>query len=100
MANSAGVAQIFRKANGAWSQIGADAKVDAIKTQPSSVNSLRVVVKDQKMTFFVNGTQVKVLRAQVAANQSRFGLFVESDTAPSSPRAFLVKSFNLTDGSQ
>jgi len=100
MANSAGVAQIFRKANGAWSQIGADAKVDAIKTQPSSVNSLRVVVKDQKMTFFVNGTQVKVLRAQVAANQNRFGLFVESDTAPSSPRAFLVKSFNLTDGSQ
>ena len=86
--------------NATWSQIGADAKVDMIKTDPGSTNSLRVVVKDQKFTFFINGKQAKVLRGQVAANQNRFGLFVEFETAPSNQRVFLVKSFNLTDGSQ
>jgi hypothetical protein len=100
LADTSGVVRTYRKMNGAWSQIGADTKVDAIKTDPGSVNSLRVVVKDQKMTFFVNGTQVKVLRGQVAANQTGFGVFVESENAPSNPRVFLLKSFNLTDGSQ
>jgi hypothetical protein len=100
LADTSGAARIYRKVNGAWSQIGADAKVDVIKTDPGSANSLRVVVKDQKFTFFINGKQAKVLRGQVAANQNRFGLFVESETAPSNPRVFQVKSFNLTDGSQ
>ena len=100
LADTSGVARIYRKVNGTWSQIGADAKVDMIKTDPGSTNSLRVVVKDQKFTFFINGKQAKVLRGQVAANQNRFGLFVESENAPSNPRVFLVKSFNLTDGSQ
>ena len=100
LADTSGVARIYRKVNGTWSQIGADAKVDVIKTDPGSANSLRVVVKDQKFTFFINGKQVKVLRGQVAANQNRFGLFVESENAPSNPRVFLVKSFNLTDGIQ
>ena len=100
LADTSGVARIYRKVNGTWSQIGADAKVDVIKTDPGSANSLRVVVKDQKFTFFINGKQVKVLRGQVAANQNRFGLFVEFENAPSNPRVFLVKSFNLTDGIQ
>jgi hypothetical protein len=81
-------------------QLSPDIKTEAIKAQPGSVNAIRVVLKDQKLTFFVNGTQVKVLRAQIPPNANRFGVFVEDDQAPSSPRVFLVKNFNLTDGTQ
>jgi hypothetical protein len=98
--NTAGSAQIFRRNNGTWLQLSPDIKTEAIKAQPDSVNAIRVVLKDQKLTFFVNGTQLKVLRAQIPPNANRFGVFVEVDQAPSSPRVFLVKNFNLTDGTQ
>ncbi len=94
---SDGNAWIVRLVKGASSFVMPATKVPAVKTAPGSVNALRVVVKDGKLTFYVNGEQVKVLRAQMDKSANRFGFWAGTDNKPpQKERLFLVKSFKLT----
>lgn len=96
--NSSGIGWVNRKVKGVMSYPTGDFKIPAIKTEPGSVNALRVVVKDQKLTFYVNGEQVKVLRAQIDPAANRFGFWAGSDKSPpQKERLFLVKSFSLNE---
>jgi hypothetical protein len=73
-------------------------KMSAIKTEPGAENTLRVVVKDQKLTFYVNGEKVKALKAQVPDGNNRFGFFAGLEKkAPADPQAFQLKSYSLTE---
>jgi hypothetical protein len=96
--DTTGQARIDRKAKGNWQNLTSLAKVPSIKTDPGSENTLRVVVKDDKLTFFVNGTQIKVLRAQVTDDTNKFGFFAgNASHPPTSPRVSSVKSYSVTE---
>ena len=59
---------------------------------------MRAVIKDDKITFFVNGTQIKVLRAQVNGAGNKFGFFAGNiPRAPANPQVFTVKSYSVTE---
>ena len=78
--------------------IHAVTKTPAIKTDPGAENTLRAIVKDDKITFFINGTQIKVLRAQVTDDDNKFGFFAgEVSRAPTNPRVYTVKSYSVTE---
>jgi hypothetical protein len=74
-------------------------KMDNIKTAPGSENELRIVVKDQKLTFYINGKQIKAVRTQANdKNNNLFGFWLGTDNKkPADARVFIVKSFNLTE---
>lgn len=96
--NTDGEAWGNRSAKGNRSQPFPPFKVPAIKTAPGSVNSIRVVVKEQRMTFFVNAEQVKTLRAQLDENANTFGFWAGANNgAPAKERLYLVKSFTVTE---
>ena len=96
--NTDGVAWVNRVVKGVTTHPVGDLKVPAIKTEPGAVNALRVVVKDQKLTFYVNGEKVKVLRVQTEPDANRFGFWAGSDKkAPDKERISLVKSYSLTE---
>jgi hypothetical protein len=96
---TSGEAWINRLSNGNWQSLMNATKLPDIKTDPGAENTLRVVVKDNKITFFVNGTQIKVLRAQVADAANKFGIFAGSpaDNPPTTPRVYTVKSYSVTE---
>jgi len=73
-------------------------KVSAVKTDPGAENTLRVVAKNQKLTFSVNGEQIKVLRVPVPDDAKRFGFWTGTlNGPPTDPRVYVVKSYNLTE---
>ena len=57
--NTAGEAWIGRLVDNVWQELMPHTKIDVIKTAPGADNVLRVVVKDQRLTFYVNGTQIQ-----------------------------------------
>lgn len=89
---------INRLVKNTWEYLTPVTKTPAIKTDPGAENALRVIVKDDKITFFINGTQIKVLRAQVTDDDNKFGFFAgEVSRAPTNPRVFTVKSYSVTE---
>jgi hypothetical protein len=95
---TSGEAWINREVTGTWQYLMNRTKVPSIKTDPGSENTLRIVVKDAKITFFVNGTQIKVVRAQVTDTTNKFGFFGGSAShPPTTPRVVSVKSYSVTE---
>jgi hypothetical protein len=97
--SSEGTAVIYHLQGGDnWQILMPATKVASVKTDPGAENTLRIVVKDQKLTFFVNGAQVKVIRAQTPDANSKFGFFAGTTSSfPSKERVYLVKSFSVTE---
>jgi len=94
--DSAGQAWINRTVNGDNAFLMPVTKEPSIKISPGAVNALRVVFKDQKLTFFINGEQIKVVRASVPDTANRFGLWAGLDKkAPQTVRIFSVKSYQV-----
>ena len=95
---TSGEAWSNRESNAVWQTLMTPTKVPSIKTEPGSENTLRVVVKDGKITFFVNGTQIKVLRAQVTDAANKFGLYAGTvNRAPTTARVFTFKSYSVIE---
>ncbi len=69
-----------------------------VKTGPDAVNSLRVVAKGDKITLYLNGSQVKTVRAALPAGELRFGLIAAVDKASDQNPVVTVKSFKVTEG--
>jgi hypothetical protein len=70
----------------------------AIKLEPNAVNILRVVAKENKLTLFINGSQVKVIRALMPAGELHFGITSTVQKASDANPVVEVKSFKLTTG--
>jgi hypothetical protein len=70
----------------------------AIKLEPNAVNVLRVVAKENKLTLFINGSQVKVIRALMPTGELRFGVVADVDKASDTNPVVEIKSFKLTTG--
>jgi hypothetical protein len=99
--SSAGNISVSRKVAGKWTVISTVNNVPAFKSGANAVNSLRITALAGVITVYLNGTQVKLLRAQEPANSSlRFGIIVEMDKTVASGTAppVLVKSYSVTAG--
>jgi len=68
------------------------------KVGPGDVNSLRVVAKGGKLALFLNGQQLKAIRAQTPEGDLRFGLRAEVERHSQANPVFQVKSFKVTTG--
>lgn len=94
-----GEATIYHLDNNNWLTLMPRAKMPSIKTAPGAENTLRVVVKDEKLTFFINDTRTKVLRAQMPQDGNKFGFYagVSSGANPANERVYSVKSYSVTE---
>jgi hypothetical protein len=69
------------------------------KADPTAVNSLRVVAIDGKLMLSLNGSLIKVIRAQVPEGNLRFGFQGILDNAIDAPAPpILLKSYKVTTG--
>ncbi len=92
------VLQLFSKTKGAYQQIFRVADVPGFKSEPDAVNALRISTVGGKLTAYVNGTQVKVVRAQIPTGKMRFGIYAQwNKPAPSFP-LIKVTSYKVTTG--
>jgi hypothetical protein len=70
----------------------------AIKLEPNAVNFLRVVAKENKLTLFINGSQVKVIRALMPTGELHFAVIAGVQKASDTNPVVEVKSFKVTTG--
>ncbi|MBV1707535.1 MAG: hypothetical protein KGQ37_10045 [Hyphomicrobiales bacterium] len=70
---------------------------DAVNNAPGGDNTLRVIVKDQKISAYVNGKLIKVVRAQQpnGANKFGFGASFTNQKAPIDTK-FHFEKFKVT----
>ena len=76
-----GRANLSRKINGKWNTVFETKTQGTVKSGPTDVNSVRVVVKEGMITTIVNGKTVKALRAQVPSGDMLFGFATFRDKA-------------------
>ena len=70
----------------------------AIKLEPNAVNVLRVVAKENRLTLFINGSQVKVIRALMPTGELHFGVSSAVQKTSDANPVVEIKSFKLTTG--
>lgn len=87
-----------RLAGGNWNQIYGEEKEPAVKMGPDTVNSLRLVAKEGKLTLFLNGTQMKVIRASKPSGELSFGLSASISKLSDTDPVVQFKSFKITTG--
>lgn len=97
MSSNGGVFLDSRTA-GNWQTIFSAAAGTALKTDPGAVNALRVVSKSGKLTISLNGTQIKIIRAQLPQGNMRFGIYGQFDKTPDASPPIQVRSFKVTAG--
>ena len=97
--SSQGTVFVSKKVAGKWSTVSTVNNAPGF--QPKAVNSLRVTALAGVITVYLNGTQVKVIRAQEPTSSSlRFGMLVEMDKPVASGNAspVQIKSYSVTAG--
>jgi hypothetical protein len=95
---SNGLIALYKRVSGNYSVIYTAQDSNAVNTTPDSVNAIRVTVKEGKITLFVNGKQLKVVRAQIPTGPLRFGMYVQVDKAVQSQVDVDFKSYKVTSG--
>jgi hypothetical protein len=96
--SSTGKLSLYRKASGNWSTVYEVENAPGFKADPDAVNAIRVAVKDGRITSFLNGSQIKVTRAQTPEGELRFGLYGQYDKVVDSIPVLRVKSYKVTTG--
>ena len=92
------VLQLFSKTKNKYQQIFRIADVPGYKAEPDAVNALRINTIGGKLTVYVNGKQVKVIRAQIPTGKTRFGIYSQwAKPAPEFP-VIKVTSYKVTTG--
>ncbi len=97
MSSNGGVFLDSRTA-GNWQTIFTATAGAAFKADPGAVNALRLISKNGKLTISLNGTQIKVIRAQVPQGNLRFGIYGQFDKTPDASPPIEVRSFKVTAG--
>ena len=88
---------LYSQVAGKWTTIFNTPNVASFKAAPDAVNSLRVIAKAGKLTLFLNGTQVKVIRAQVPDGKLQFGFDASLGKAADGVKPLRVKSYKVTE---
>lgn len=87
-------ASLHRYTNEVWAMIWRG-DVASIKNGPGEANNLRVVAKDNLITFYVNGEKVKATKAQMPKLESRFGVYLQRGKGVEG-QVFRFKNFKAT----
>jgi hypothetical protein len=90
---------VYRQSAGQWATIAEGQDAQTIKTDTNTTNSLRITVKDGKITYFVNGKQMKVVRAQIANTPLRFGLYTDLSKDHKDEIDIQFANYKVTSGS-
>jgi hypothetical protein len=90
-----GTTQLNKLTANKWTRIFSD---NTGKLEPGSTASLRVIVKDGKLTLFVGSEQIKVIRAQTPTGELAFGVLAEVEKLSDANPVLQVKSFKVTTG--
>ena len=98
MISSNGSTNLYKRVTGNYSTIYTAQDTIAVNTTPGAVNVIRVTVKEGKITLFVNGKQLKVVRAQIPAGPLRFGMYAQVDKAIQSEVDVDFTSYKVTSG--
>jgi len=89
---------LFKQLDGKWDNLFYLESNPSVKVEKDSVNSLRAVAKDGKLTFFVNGVQVKAMRAQPPEGDSHFGVYAQVRKPTDADTTVVFKNFKVTRG--
>lgn len=92
---SSGNAGLWRLVNNQWANVF---KVEDAPVEPTNVNHLRVMVEDGLITMFVNGKEIRKVRAQTPPGLLRFGLRAEPGKAMSGTFDVKFQNFKVTSG--
>jgi hypothetical protein len=96
--SSNGYISLVSRTAGNWQTIFGGPAGPGFKADQGAVNVVRVIAKSGKLTISVNGTQIKVIRAQVPEGILRFGIYGQFDKTPEASPPIEVKSFKVTAG--
>jgi hypothetical protein len=91
---SAGTAALYRKVNGKWTAIHSQ-DMDAVKKTPGVSNLLRVTLKGNLISMYVNGVKYRDQRAQSPTTETFFGVFGGREKT-GDERKFTFKNFKAT----
>lgn len=92
-----GTVALFSK-SGNWQTLFSVEKAPGFKSEPGAVNALRVNTIGGKITAYLNGTQVKVIRAQIPNGPRRFGIYTQYDKMQANNPPIKVTSYKVTAG--
>jgi len=92
----AGSFGVFRKSNGKWFTISSSTPVAAVKAAVNATNVLRVRVKGDLASLFVNNAQMRDLRGSAPQAGWLFGMLVESNDKENEIE-IPFKRFKVTD---
>ena len=84
--------------SGTWTAISTVQNAPAFNSKANAVNSLRVTALASTITVYLNGTQIKTVRAQEPTNPSRFGIYVQDDTAVANAPPVKITGYTVTTG--
>jgi len=96
---SNGSVSLNKETSGNLSTLFSVQKSPAFVSTANALNSLRVTALSGVITVYLNGTQIKSIRAQEPTNPAlSFGIFGGSDTAVANPPQVQIKSYSVTAG--
>jgi hypothetical protein len=93
-----GKISLFRKQDNKWSTVWETNDAPDVKTGPNAFNDIRATVNGTLITVFVNGKQIKAVRAQIPTGDLKFGFFAEYGKTSKDPVIVNIKSVKVTDG--
>jgi hypothetical protein len=88
---------LYKKVNKAWTTVWS-VKECGLKLEPDALNTLRLTVKDGKITAFANGAQLKAVRAQIPSAQLKFGFYSQLDAKTEKTVDVKITEFKVMSG--
>lgn len=90
---------LYKLASGKWTTIAGIQNVPGFNSGSNATNSLRVTALSGTITMYLNGTQVKVIRAQEPTNPAlQFGMYAQDTTAVDNAPKIQITNYSVTAG--
>jgi len=96
---SDGSVSLNKMSSGNWSTVADVASGTGFQSGANATNTLRVTVLSGTITIYLNGTQVKAVRAQEPTNPAlEFGMYAQDDTAVANAPKIKITNYSVTAG--
>lgn len=92
-----GTCGLYKKVKKVWTTVWS-VKECGLKVEPDALNTLRLTVKDGKITAFANGAQVKAVRAQIPTDPLKFGFYSQLDAKTDKTVDVKITKFRVLSG--
>jgi hypothetical protein len=93
-----GTVGIYRYTNKVFATVNSQPMAE-VKTAPGASNILRVTIKGNLISMYVNGVKYRDQRAQAPTSDTRFGVYAERHTKADQPleaKTFTFKNYKVT----